>query len=41
MQQLAFKTLKETFVARPALRLYNPRAEVIELHTDVSLLGVG
>lgn len=32
MQQLAFETLKEALVARPALRLYNPRAVVTELY---------
>lgn len=40
-QQAAFDKIKHTLSSRPALKLYNPKAEVTELHTDASAVGLG
>lgn len=40
-QQQAFESLKGALLAKPVLKLYNPKAEITELHTDASSVGLG
>lgn len=40
-QEGAFKTLKHCLTSAPILALFNPAAEITELHTDASAVGVG
>ena len=39
-QEIAFQEVKAKLTAKPVLKLYNPKANKTELHTDTSSTGL-